>query len=264
MSATATINDLFFQPNAPLYPEFDRVFRSLFDKHESYVDIIRALASKKSGLTKNELLKAAKLTSGGGSSTMLKELQECSFIAYIPHYGAQKSKGRYVLIDEYCLFYIVWVESARQITPGSLDEDHWFKMQRCQSWKAWAGCAFESICVKHIKQIKKALGIQGVSTSESEWSWTPPKKSKEKGAQVDFVIERADRCTNLIEMKFVEGLFTITKDYSEELNYKKQLFREKTGTTHTLFTTLLTSEGVKKNMHSLSVVDAELTIDCLF
>src|SRR5262249_31608892 len=61
MSATAAINDLFFQTNAPLYPEFDRVFRSLFDKHESYIDIIRALASKKSGLTKNELLKTAKL-----------------------------------------------------------------------------------------------------------------------------------------------------------------------------------------------------------
>jgi AAA+ ATPase superfamily predicted ATPase len=264
MSATAAINDLFFQPNAPLYPEFDRVFRSLFDQHQSYVDIIRALASKKSGLTKIELLKAAKLTSGGGSSTMLKELQECGFIAYLPHYGAKKSKGRYVLIDEYCLFYIVWVESVQKITPASLDEDYWFKIQRSQSWKAWAGYAFESICIKHIQQIKRSLGIAGVSTTESEWSWNPPKKSKEKGAQIDLIIERMDRCTNLIEMKFIEGPFTINKAYSEELKYKKNLFREKTGTPHALFTTLLTTQGIQKNMHSLSVVDAEITVDALF
>ncbi len=78
------------------------------------------------------------------------------------------------------------------------------------------------------------------------------------------MIDRADRCTNLIEMKFVEGPFTISKTYSEELNHKKHLFREKTGTTHALFTTLLTTEGIKKNMYSLSVVDAEITVDALF
>ncbi len=134
-----------------------------------------------SGLTKNELLEAAKLTFGGGSSTMLKELQECGFIAYIPHYGAGKSKGRFVLIDEYCLFYIVWVESAQKITPASIDEDYWFKNQRSQSWKAWAGYAFESICIKHIQQIKKSLGIAGVSTKESEWSWSPSQSIQGEG-----------------------------------------------------------------------------------
>lgn len=264
MSTTVAVNELFFQPNAPLYPEFDRVFRSLFDKHEAYVDIIRALASKMSGLTKTELLKKAGLSSGGRSSSMLQELQECGFIAYIPQYGAAKSKGHYVLIDEYCLFYITWVESAQKITPASLDSDHWFKMQRSQSWKAWAGYAFESICIKHIQQIKKALGISGVSTKESVWSWIPSKGAQEKGAQIDLVIERSDRCTNLIEMKFFEAPFSISNSYKEELEHKKNLFRERTHTTHALFTTFLTVHGVKKNMYSTSVVDVEIMADSLF
>ncbi|RVT99769.1 hypothetical protein EOD41_15095 [Mucilaginibacter limnophilus] len=29
------------------------------------------------------------------------------------------------------------------------------------SWRSWSGTAFESVCLKHIKEIKAALGIAG-------------------------------------------------------------------------------------------------------
>ena len=48
-------------------------------------------------------------------------------------------------------------------------------------------------------------------------------------------------------MKFVDGLFIINKNYMEELEHKKQLFKERTHTTSTLFTTILTAHGVKQN-----------------
>jgi len=264
MSATAAINDLFFQPNAPLFPEFDRVFRSLFGNYEAHVRIIRALASRFSGLTKTELVHKADLSSGGTSSKMIRELQECGFVAYIPDFGGKKTGGRYILIDEFSLFYIVWVEDARKIMLDTMDPDHWFKMQRSQKWRSWSGYAFEALCFKHIQQIKKALGISGVSTVESGWSWRPPKGLDKKGAQIDLVIERADKCTNLIEIKYAAGPYIINKSYAEQITHKKHRFMEITGTKNALFTTLLTSYGVTKNAHALSTVDAEVTMDALF
>ena len=59
-------------------------------------------------------------------------------------------------------------------------------------------------------------------------------------------------------MKFVDGLFSITKDYMQELEHKKTLFRERTNTNHTLFTTLLTAHGVKKNTYFVSVFKPKL------
>lgn len=45
---------------------------------------------------------------------------------------------------------------------------------------------------------------------------------------------------------------------------KKEAFREQTETSKTLLTTLIATNGVKKNSYYLSVVDNQLTIDDLF
>lgn len=264
VSAAMAINELFFQPNANLFPEFDRVFQSLFENYESHIKVIRSLASTFSGLTKTELLKKSGLSSGGRSSNMIQELQESGFIAYIPAYGNKKTGGRYVLIDEYCLFYLIWVENAQKIILDTMDKDHWIRMHQSQKWKSWSGYAFEMLCLKHIQQIKHALGISGVNTVESEWHYFPDKNSQEQGAQIDLVIDRQDKCINLIEIKFAESPFIVTKEYAKKLEYKKLLFREKTGTNKTLFTTLLTPYGVKKGEASSWVVDSEVRMDALF
>ena len=86
----------------------------------------------------------------------------------------------------------------------------------------------------------------------------------QQGAQIDLVIDRADRCINLCEMKYSDSEFVIDKSYVEKLQNKKIVFREQTGTTKTLFTTMVTTYGVKKNEHYLSVIDNQLMMDDLF
>lgn len=264
VSSAKAINDLFFQPNADLFPEFDRVFRSLFDHYESHIKIIRALAVTFSGLTKDELLKKSGLSSGGSSSRMIQELQESGFIAYIPEFGHKKTGGRYVLIDEYCLFYLVWIENAQKIILDTMDTDHWIRMHQSHKWKSWSGYAFEMLCLKHIQEIKRALGISGVHTTESSWHYVSSADSDEPGAQVDLVIDRQDKCINLIEIKYSDGPYIVTKEYAKKLEYKKFLFREKSRTKKTLFTTLLTPYGVKMTDAARGVIDSEITIDALF
>lgn len=86
-----------------------------------------------------------------------------------------------------------------------------------------------------------------------------------KGAQIDLVIDRADACINLCEIKFHNKEFVITKEYCKELAYKKALFQEVTKTRKTIFITLITCYGVVKNDYYRQVIDGgDLTIDVLF
>lgn len=85
------------------------------------------------------------------------------------------------------------------------DPHFWLKMQQAQQWKSWSGYAFEIICLKHVAQIKQALGIASVLTQESPWSYLPV-RTTEQGAQIDLIIDRSDNCINLCEIKFLQWL----------------------------------------------------------
>lgn len=263
-SAAQIINDLCFSPNGGLYDEFDNLYKSLFENYEYHVAIVKELAKAQDGLAKDEILNNVKLASGGSSSRLIEELVDAGFLIFVPSFNKKKSGGIYRLIDEYSLFYLTWIAENSKIGLESVDSEFWIKKQSTSKWNAWSGCAFESLCLKHIQKIKKALGISGISTIESGWRYLPQKLSDQEGAQIDLVIDRADKCINLCEMKYSDSEFIVDKPYVEKLHTKKKVFREQTGTTKTLFTTMVTTYGVKKNTHYLSVVDSQLTMDDLF
>lgn len=255
-SASQVINDLCFSSSGPLFREFNRLYQSLFDDSAEHIKIVKILAKSFYGLKKNDLLKKAGLTSGGGSSAILEELTAAGFIAYIPAFGKNKYGGKYRLIDEYSLFYLTWIDPIPQLGLREIDKDYWLKKQTSSKWKSWSGYAFETIALKHIHKMKEALGISAVSTSESEWSG--------KGAQVDLVIDREDRCVNLCEIKFYDTDFVITNDYFKKLETKKTCFKEQTGTRKHVFLTIISAFGVKENSNYLKIVDQQMILEQLF
>ena len=58
-------------------------------------------------------------------------------------------------------------------------------------------------------------------------------------------------------------IFTITKDYEENLRNKIAAFKAETQTRNAVHLVMLTTFGVKKNKYS-EIAQKELTIDCLF
>ena len=138
----------------------------------------------------------------------------------------------------------------------------WITLSREPSMKSWGGYAFESICLKHIRQIKKALEIGAVYTEISAWRAKPV--SGDKGAQIDLLIDRQDRCINVCEIKYSSGEFTIDRKYQEELSDKLNVFRAQTKTNKTLFLTMITTFGVKENIYKTQMVQNELTMNELF
>ncbi|SJZ62643.1 AAA family ATPase [Sediminibacterium ginsengisoli] len=256
-SAVNAINELCFTKNGLLRGEFSNLYQSLFDKADHHINIIKTLASNKSGLTRNEIISACNLSSGGTTSKIMEELIESGFITQYVPFKKDVRESIYKVTDEFSLFYLKFM-TGRSATA----KDTWDKMSGSPSWRAWSGYAFESICLKHVEQIKRALGIPAVLTQESAWRYVPGKG--EDGAQIDLLIDRQDNCINICEMKYSTAEFTIDPAYAKELRNKVAVFRSKTKTRKTLFVTMITTHGVKKNQNYLGLVQQDLTMDTFF
>lgn len=225
--------------------------------------IVRALAKQTSGFTKSQIAEASGIALEGALTDILLELEESGFINSSVSFGKKKYEMRFRLIDEYSLFYIKWIEQAKSADLKGCDENFWLKAGNSPSGRAWSGYAFEVLFLKHIHKIKKALGIAGVVTKESSWIYKP-NTDDDKGAQIDLIIDRADNCINLCEIKFANEIFNIDKDYAMQLRSKKSIFLEKTKSKKSVFLTLITPYGIKKNTPGIGIVDVEITMDDLF
>jgi uncharacterized protein len=255
-SAAQNIDQILFSKTAILRNEFDRLYPALFENAENHIQIIRALAKKRQGMTRQEIIETTSLTDGGGISRVLDELEVSGFIAMYYPFGKKKKDSFYRLTDEFSLFYIQFMENKGHKGTGI-----WQELSQTQDYKSWSGYTFESICIKHSPQIKKALGISGIYTESSVFL---AKSDTNKGIQIDLVLDRKDHVINLFEIKFYNTTWTIEKAVAENLKYKKDQFKLLTKTPKHVFLTLISTFGLHPNIHSTGLIDNDLTMDCLF
>ena len=189
LSAIQNIQRICFQRNGYLYKEFDRLFASLFKNPEKHIALIRTLATKRMGMTREEIIKKTKFTNGGMLSQYLEELEESGFISVHSGYGKKSRMSLYRLVDAYSLFYLTFIESF-----GKNTQTDFTKLSDLPNFKAWSGYAFENICLLHIPQIKKALGIAGVFTTVASFYAKPT--ATLSGTQIDLLIDRGDHAIN--------------------------------------------------------------------
>ena len=254
-SVPQILDELFFLPQATLKNEFNNLYASLFKNSDLHILLIKALAHKNKGLTRNELLAETGISSGGGFSVLLQELVACGFIKIIYPINKSKEDLLYRLIDEYSIFYFKFLVNNKA-------NNSWLQMTNKPVFKIWTGYAFENLCFKHIFQIKKALGISGIISNE--YSWIHKGDKTQQGTQIDFIIDRDDNCINILELKFYDTIYEINKNYAQQLNEKVSIFKEKSKLKKSVFLTLLTANGAKKNEYYLSTITNELTIEDLF
>ena len=256
-SAAEAIDRLCFARDGFLRTEFADLYAGLFEKAERHEAVIRALASRRRGLTRAQLLAATGLGSGGAITKVLDELEQCGFVAQMPRLGHAKRDAVYWLADHYSLFFLKWIERHRGGARGA-----WQRQRAAPAWRAWSGLAFEAVCLRHVESIKRALGIAGVETSEGAWEQRGA--GDRDGAQLDLVIDRADRSVNLCEMKFSESEFAIDRAYARELERKRDAYRAAFGDRKATFLTLISTYGVRANDHAQRLGLRSLTMDALF
>ncbi|MEN0046565.1 MAG: ATP-binding protein [Bacteroidota bacterium] len=256
-STAQNIDDICFSATGLLKDEFSKLYTALFKKPERHISVIRALATKTKGMTRSELIEKSSLSSGSALTTTLEELVQSGFISTYFPFGKNKSGKLYRLTDEYSLFYLRFMEEKINET-----QDIWKHFSQTQAYKVWSGYAFESICLKHLPQIKKAMGISGIYSLAS--SFYQKGTTEISGIQIDLLLDRKDHVINLFELKFYNEIYSFTKSDSQTLRRKMSAFRAATKTKKQLFWTLVTTFGIQKNQYSLDIVDTELDMDILF
>lgn len=247
-SVALALNRLCFQKSALLANEFNLVFASLFDNSDNHKKVVEVLAKSQRGISREQLIGASKIGSGGTLSKTISELEQSGFISeYLP-YGNKTKETLFRLTDEYSMFYLKFIRSKSAVS--------WRAFYSSRSYVSWSGFAFENLCLKHEFQILKGLGLAGIDAQSSSW--------RNESAQIDLLIDRNDRAINLCEMKFSEYEFTIDKSYAENIRRKKQEFINLMKPRKNVFVTFVTTFGVKPNQYSNEVMDNQVTMDSLF
>ncbi len=254
-SVPQLLNGLFFGDSARLKNEYRNLYAALFKNYALHERVVAALASKSMGMTRSEIVPTTGIPSGGGLSTVLEELIACGFVRQVFPIHKNREDSLYRLVDEFTLFHHKFLLHQKGKT-------NWLQVCATPAYHVWSGYAFEGVCLKHAPQIKQALGISGIISNE--YSWQLKGDAENPGEQIDLLIDRNDNCINLLEVKFHDSEFEMTKVYAAQLQAKARVFRENSHTRKNVFITLLTAAGARKNEHYLSVVTNALELEDLF
>ena len=256
LSLAQNIDQMFFAGGASLHDEYDRLFASVFSSPEQIRSIVQLLGTRRAGFTRQEILHRTGLGDNGSSTKLLKALVASDFIMpYVP-FGKGKHDRCYKLIDPFCLFYMKFVQNRTEIDP-----EFWMHNGTSPAVNAWRGFAFEEVCLYQIRQIKRALGILGVSSTQSSWALKGDDDTE--GAQIDLLIQRKDNVVNLCEMKFYNEKFMVDKAYYMRMVHRQNVLAEQVSRKSVIHNVLVTTEGLNYNEYG-SIFQNVVVMDDLF
>lgn len=250
-SVAQNIDKLCFSKDGFLRDEFKKLFVSLFDNSEKHLAIVKTLAKCKKGMTRQQLITQSGIPTGGDFSLKLEELIVSGFVSENTYFKNKKKLSLFRLSDEYSLFYLKFIQANKGNEAGT-----WQRLFKKQTYTSWSGFSFESLCLKHVVQIKKALRIDAVYSTNSSWF--------NQNAQIDLLIDRDDNIINLCEIKFNNKIFTIDKKYYLNLKNKINELQQESETRKNIHLVMLTTFGIKPNEYSAELIQNSLDINCLF
>jgi hypothetical protein len=193
---------LAFTPNEYFVTEYKSIFTGHFGKNPDFEKLVKILAQHPLGLSRDPLVKAAQIPSGGRLTEHLRDLQSVRFIAATPpiHKIEQDTQARYFLIDAYLRFYFAFIlPNAAKIEGGR--ENLYTGIAQSGAFHAWMGRSFEYTCLQHANIISAILGFSGIDFTAGPY-FVPSKKGAAEGVQIDLVFDRPDKVITACEMKY--------------------------------------------------------------
>lgn len=257
LSIIQNIDGILFSKDAPLKEEFKYLYASIFKKPAVYLKIVETLGKKKVGMTRDELIHASGLPNSGDLTRKLEELESCGFIRRYKAFGHSRKDSVYQLIDFFTLFHYKFLADA----PN--DEKNWANQINTPLANTWTGLAFERVCMEHIPQIKRKLGISGILSDVSSLFCRSNPEKGIAGSQIDLLIARKDQVINLCEMKYSNVEYTLTETEDRKIKKRINDLILYSGTKSAVFPTLITTYGLVENSYSGNI-QSIVTMDDLF
>ena len=196
-SFNQNMNRLCFSRGGAMSLEVERIFYSQFRESQTYLRIVSLLRDRMHSLA--EIGRKLKMASGGGLRLYLKNLEDAEIIrSYIPlDRGARSKLRKYLVADEYLLFYFKYVEPNLGLITES-DSRRLFETLTGDGFDSWLGFAFERFCTKHALHLAKVMGFEDEVTLFGPWF-----VKEDAGFQIDLAYRRSDRVFTVCEVKYL-------------------------------------------------------------
>ena len=250
------IDELIFNIDGHLNKEYSEVLKSLFDSKATYYSyIIQTLSTKQSGLTQTELAHALGEKSGSKIKDAVEQLSEAEFIMPLSKLGS-KINAKYIISDPFVLFFNKWVKEFSKNELISLQKPYFSSVMSSQKYAIWSGFAFEVLCLVHIELYLKTRMTKGLAKSYGYWNFAG--NDEDSGAQIDFIVEYENSVYDIVECKFYNKEFSISKDHKENILHKIEMFKKYAlKGKYDIKLIMLTSYGCQKNAHfnALNIAD---------
>ena len=243
-SLAQNIDKLFFSLDGELSDEFEMLYASLFKNPEPYIKVVNTLGTKRIGMTRDEIITYGDLQDNGRLTEILDDLVECGFIRKYNAFGQKTKNSLYQLIDSFTLFYYKYIQEN-----VNNDEHFWSQQSGSPNYYNWCGLAFERVCLLHLPQIKKALGIFGTISNACSWH-TAASTDGGNGAQIDLLIDRSDQVIDICEMKYTKEPYEMDSDEDLRIQNRRTRFISATQTDKAVHLILVSANGIKRNSYS--------------
>ncbi len=253
-SLVKNINRLLFDKDALFGDETKKLLDATLSESPIYEKILSKLAFARYGIKKSEL-QVEIAAPNGTYGRAVQDLVDCGYVIEYKKKYEEYNPLYIQLVDPFLLFHYHYLSKEKRIDSY---EDLIGNIGRYDNWR---GTAFEILCLNNTASIKSALGIRGVKTECYPWYNSTDKKNER--VQIDMVIERADKITNLCEIKYTNKPFVIDASYEQELIKKRDIFKEKTGTSQALKVIIISAAGVSGTRYTSYISDI-ITLDDIF
>lgn len=219
LSASENIRRMAFSRDGVLRNDFDEMFADVITRQPTFTaQVLRSLVDGPRSAA--EVCRQLKIEKGGRVSDALGRLVEAGFAmsdaGRNPETGGALREVRYRLSDNYCRFYLKYIEPVKDVIDR--DEYEFAGLEALENLEAVMGLAFENLIVNNYHALIPFLHLSGtVITSAAPYARRGTAGARgRKGCQVDLLIQtRKALC--FVEVKRRKE---ITRDVIEEVQRK--------------------------------------------
>ena len=199
-SAEDNLRRLCYTPSGLLYREFDDLFDDLFVRRNAiYRDIIQALANKPLDL--DGLHNALGKKKTGHLSNYVDDLEKCGFIArdftWKLSDGEESKLSRIRVCDNYLRFYIKAIKPKKGRIKRGMGEI-------LPPIDNLLGLQFENVLLNNRQVLWSKVGISP-NQIVCENPFFQRQTKRQKGCQIDYMIQTKKRTLYIFEFKFKNG-----------------------------------------------------------
>lgn len=218
ISAEDNIRNLCFNVHSALYDEFKYIFSDIYGKRSAmYQQIVKKLDKDKA--TRDELIQAISIATGGDISEYLHDLEVGGFIAREYTWNIttkmQSHLSHYRLRDNYTRFYVKYIlPNKAKIKNGQFEH---ISINNLPGWNAILALQFENLVINNNKKIIEFLAIKPEDIILAG-PYFQRKTTRQQGCQIDYMIQTKHDVIYICEIKFKRGEIAI--DIIDEVQEK--------------------------------------------